>query len=316
MKKTCCVVAGGAGFIGRHLCKTLLDQGQYVVCIDNLISGSELNIKEFYENPNFLLVRWDISNPIPEYVFANLKIIEIYNFACIASPDKYKKYAIETLNTCFLGNQNLIKLAIYNEAKYLFASTSEVYGDPYVHPQPETYYGNVNTVGERSCYDEGKRVAETLIYEYRRKYGLDAKIIRIFNTYGPYMSLDDGRVITNFLKCVRDKKPVVIYGDGEQTRSFCYIDDLVNGIMKMMATEHGYMGPVNLGNPDCEFSINELVDVFQDVIGKPIEVEYRNATMDDPKQRKPDLTVAQKKLGFEPKVDLKNGIQQMINSMI
>lgn len=312
MKKRCCVVAGGAGFIGRHLCKTLIEQGNYVICVDNLVTGSELNIKEFYDNPNFLFICWDISSPIPQNVFNKYKIQEIYNFACIASPDKYKQYAIETLNTCFLGNTNLMNLAIDHDAKYLFASTSEVYGDPFEHPQRETYYGNVNTVGERSCYDEGKRVSETLIYEYRRKYGIDAKIIRIFNTYGTYMSIDDGRVITNFLKCVLEKKPVVIYGEGNQTRSFCYIDDLIKGILGMMGTEYGYMGPVNLGNPMCEFSINELVDVFQEVIGKPINVEYAKATMDDPKQRKPDIEVARQKFGFNPSVDIKTGIKNMV----
>jgi UDP-glucuronate decarboxylase len=304
-----CIVAGGAGFIGTHLCKRLLEQNKYVICIDNLISGNMNNIECFLTNPKFKFIHHDISD-LPDE-FNNFKITEIYNFACIASPKLYKSHPIKTLVTCFNGNLNLLNLARKYKSKYIFASTSEVYGDPLIHPQPETYYGNVNTVGERSCYDEGKRVAETLVYTIRNKYNLDAKIIRIFNTYGPNMSLHDGRIITNFIQRIMEAKPVQIYGNGNQTRSFCYIDDLIDGIFAVMESDE--LGPINLGNPDCEFTLIELVREFEKIIGTPIDVEYLPATENDPQQRKPDIELARSKIGFSPKIGISEGIRKTIN---
>ena len=248
----------------------------------------------------------DISEPVPSNFIVG-PINEIYHLACIASPPKYKEFSIETLVTSFQGTKNMLDLAKNQRAKFLFSSTSEVYGDPLVHPQPEEYFGNVNTVGERSCYDEGKRVAESLIYEYRRKYGLDAKIVRIFNTYGPFMDINDGRVITNFIKQIQEDKPLVIYGDGEQGRSFCYVSDLVDGLYKMMKSKE--QGPINIGNPYCEFTLNKLVSVFEQIIGKPLEVTYIDATENDPKQRKPIIDKAMQRLGWEPVVDLEQGLR-------
>jgi UDP-glucuronate decarboxylase len=239
------------------------------------------------------------------------KIDEIYHLACIASPDKYKLYSIETLKTCFLGTLNVLGLAKQHRAKVLYTSTSEIYGDPHVHPQPEEYFGNVNTMGERSCYDEGKRIGETLIYEYRRKFQLDLKVVRLFNTYGPYMDIHDGRVITNFIKQIMKGEKLQIYGDGSQTRSFCYVDDLISGLVDMMNSVE--MGPFNLGNPYCEFTLNELVDVFEKVIGRKLEVEYLEATENDPKQRKPVITKANTKLGFNPQIHLEEGIKKTLD---
>ena len=238
-------------------------------------------------------------------------IDEIYHLACIASPDKYKKYSIETLVTSFTGTKNILDLAKKHNAKILFTSTSEVYGDPLVHPQPEEYFGNVNTVGERSCYDEGKRVAESLIYEYRNKFGLDLKIVRLFNTYGPYMDLNDGRVITNFINQIMKEQNLKIYGDGTQTRSFCYVDDMIQGLVSMM--ESTETGPINLGNPNCEFTLNELVAVFEKVVSKKLNVDYSEATENDPKQRKPVIDKAHRLLGFDPKIKLEEGIQKTMS---
>lgn len=317
------LVTGGAGFLGRHLCRRLLeeDEGNQVICVDNLVTGSEDNIREFIEkegeNGRFIFAKWDICQPME---LSDLD--EIYHLACIASPDKYKEHSIATLDTCFLGTRNILKLALQHRAKLVFTSTSEVYGDPLVHPQIEEYYGNVNTVGERSCYDEGKRVAETLIYEYRRVYGLDLRIVRLFNTYGPYMNLDDGRVITNFIRQVKLGKELVIYGDGTQTRSFCYVDDMIDGLVGMMNAKKGEvgMGPMNLGNPYCEISLNQLVEVFRDycqvmAIERGIKIEevkvrYVDATQNDPQKRRPDIGKAEKALGFSPKVGLLDGLKQ------
>jgi len=327
------LVTGGTGFLGRHLCRILLeeDEGNQVICVDNLVTGSLENIREFLEIyggletgaaregvkkddgkfGRFVFVNWDICQPME---FSRLD--EIYHLACIASPDKYKEHSIATLETCFLGTRNVLELAREHHAKLLFTSTSEVYGDPLVHPQVEEYYGNVNTVGERSCYDEGKRVAETLIYEYRRVYGLDLRIVRLFNTYGPYMNLDDGRVITNFIRQVKLGKELVIYGDGTQTRSFCYVDDMIDGLVAMMGAEKGEvgMGPVNLGNPYCEISLNQLVEVFREFWDKGGEegfrVRYVDATENDPQKRRPDIGKAEKALGFRPKVGLVMGLKR------
>jgi len=307
MKTT--LIAGGAGFIGRHLCKELLNNNNKIICIDNLVTGNLDNINEFINNDNFIFINCDIRYDI--ILGDNIENIdEIYNFACIASPDKYKIYSIETLQTCFIGTENLLKLAIKYNSKFLFASTSEIYGDPLIHPQPESYYGNVNTVGERSCYDEGKRVGETLVYEYRKKFNLDAKIIRIFNTYGPYMNINDGRVITNFINQIKNNEKIKIYGDGTQTRSFCYIDDLVNGIINMMNSTE--IGPINLGNPNCEFTLNDLVKIYEKIINKKLDIEYLNSTENDPKQRKPNINKAIEKINFKPIVDIEDGLRKTI----
>ena len=298
------LVTGGAGFLGRNLCKKLLQNHMNkVICLDNLITGNESNIEEFLNHPNFTFIKYDVTHTI------NFpKIDEIYHLACIASPDKYKLYSIETLKTCFLGTLNVLGLAKQHRAKVLYTSTSEIYGDPHVHPQPEEYFGNVNTMGERSCYDEGKRIGETLIYEYRRKFQLDLKVVRLFNTYGPYMDINDGRVITNFIKQIMKGEKLQIYGDGYQTRSFCYVDDLISGLVAMMNSSE--MGPFNLGNPYCEFTLNELVNIFEKVLHKKLDVEYLEATENDPKQRKPVITKAQQKLGFNPQIHLEEGIQK------
>jgi len=303
------LVTGGAGFLGRHICKKLLENQQTtnkVICMDNLVTGKYSNIEEFVGNPNFKFVNFDIKNKIflPQ-------VDKIYHLACIASPDKYKQYSIETLVTSFIGTKNILDLAKKHNAKLLFTSTSEVYGDPLVHPQPEEYFGNVNTVGERSCYDEGKRVAETLIYEYRKKFNLDLKIVRLFNTYGPYMDLNDGRVITNFINQIISGENLKIYGDGSQTRSFCYVDDMIEGLISMM--ESSELGPINLGNPNCEFTLNELIKVFEKVVSKNLSVDYSDATENDPKQRKPDITKAQQLLGFDPKIGTEEGIQKTMS---
>ena len=322
------LVTGGAGFLGRHICRRLLeeDEGNQVICVDNLVTGSLENIREFLEIygglgagagtgtgnfGRFIFVNWDICQPMD---FSRLD--EIYHLACIASPDKYKEHSIATLDTCFLGTRNVLELAREHRAKLVFTSTSEVYGDPLVHPQVEEYFGNVNTVGERSCYDEGKRVAETLIYEYRRVYGLDLRIVRLFNTYGPYMNLDDGRVITNFIRQVKLGKELVIYGDGTQTRSFCYVDDMIDGLVGMMSAEQGEvgMGPINLGNPYCEISLNQLVEVFREFWDKGgeegLQVRYVDATENDPRKRRPNIGKAEQALGFRPKVGLVMGLKR------
>lgn len=305
-----CIVAGGAGFLGSHICKRLLEQNKHVICVDNLISGNMINIEPFLTNPKFKFIQQDIADLNLVNQFNEFKITEIYNFACIASPKLYKLYPLETLTTCFNGSLSLLNLAKKHNSKYIFASTSEVYGDPLIHPQTETYYGNVNTVGERSCYDEGKRVAETLVYTMRNQYNINAKIIRIFNTYGPNMSIDDGRVITNFIQRIMESKPVQIYGNGNQTRSFCYVDDLIDGIFGVMESDE--MGPINLGNPDCEFTLNELVKEFEEITGAPIDVEYLPATENDPQQRKPNIELARNRIGFSPKIGLKEGLKKTI----
>jgi UDP-glucuronate decarboxylase len=301
------LVTGGAGFLGRNLCNRLLQNNDnYVICLDNLVTGSRTNIEDFMNNSNFEFIEQDITSE----QFVNdmsKKIDEIYHLACIASPPKYKEYSIETLMTSFVGTKNVLELAKKYNSKVLFTSTSEVYGDPLVHPQPEEYYGNVNSFGERSCYDEGKRVAESLIYEYKRKFGLDLKIVRIFNTYGPYMDIDDGRVITNFIKQIMANKPLVIYGDGKQTRSFCYVDDMIDGLFRLMNSTQ--QGPINIGNPYTEFTLNELVDKFKELTHQSLEVSYIAATENDPMQRKPLIEKAKKLLNWEPKVMLDTGLK-------
>jgi len=305
------VITGGAGFLGRHICAKMLNENKIVYCVDNLITGKMENIKDFFTYSNFHFIKLDITsgliNLIDKGVLPN-EIYCIYHLACIASPPHYKKYALQTLSTNFDGTRNVLELAKLTNAKVLFSSTSEVYGDPLVHPQNEEYYGNVNTLGERSCYDEGKRVAETLIYEYKRAYKIDVKIARIFNTYGPYMDINDGRVITNFIKQINCKEPLEIYGDGNQTRSFCYVDDLINGLILLM--ESNEEGPINIGNPNCEFTLNNLVAEFQKIVDFQLEIKYTKATQNDPQQRKPDITKAKNKLFWEPKINLEDGIKK------
>lgn len=317
MSKKTIVVTGGAGFIGSNLCNYLINQSadNYVICVDNMITGTCDNLRELLDppHPRFKLAVCDICLPVDCSMFGE-RVDEIYHLASIASPEKYKKYSVETLLTSINGTQRVLELCVLYGCKMLFTSTSEVYGDPLVHPQPEEYYGNVNTVGERSCYDEGKRVSETLIYEYRKKFSLDLKIARLFNTYGPKMDLNDGRVITNFIRQIKNGKSVEIYGSGSQTRSFCYIDDMINGLVSYMATGSDIVGPMNLGNPDCEFSMYELVDIFQNTIyGDPsttkISVVYLPKTQDDPMCRKPVIDKAKALIGFTCKVGLSEGIK-------
>ena len=304
------LITGGAGFLGRHLCKRLLsDSSNQIICLDNLITGSYSNIQEFINYPNFEFVHFDIQNKL---FFPHID--EIYHLACIASPDKYKQYSIETLTTCFEGTKNVLELAKKHGAKVLFTSTSEVYGDPLIHPQSEDYFGNVNTVGERSCYDEGKRVAETLVYEYRKKFNLDFKIVRLFNTYGPYMSLNDGRIITNFINQIIQKKELIIYGDGNQTRSFCYVDDMIDGLVKMMQSNE--YGPINLGNPYCEITINELVKIFEIISNEKLTLKYIGFTEDDPKRRRPNINKAIETLDFHPQINIYQGITKTIDHFI
>jgi len=310
------VITGGAGFLGRNLCARLLTNSDTIVyCIDNLITGSMRNIHTFFGNSRFKFIQMDITEDIMSLRRENIlpdKIDEIYHLACIASPPTYKKYSIETLMTSFQGTKNVLDLAKLYGAKVLFSSTSEVYGDPLVHPQYEEYFGNVNTVGERSCYDEGKRVAESLIYEYRKKFNMDLKIVRIFNTYGPYMDIDDGRVITNFIKQIMANKPLVIYGDGTQGRSFCYVDDMIDGLVAMMSSaEHG---PINLGNPYNEFTLNELVKKMEEITKKTLEVNYIEATENDPKQRKPVIEKAYRKLQWKPEIAIEQGLRSTMES--
>ena len=303
------LVTGGAGFLGRHLCAKLLENPvNSVICLDNLITGNESNIEEFKSNPNFKFLRFDITKKL----FLP-KVDEIYHLASLASPDKYKSYPLETIDVNVTGTRNVLDLARYHNAKILLTSTSEIYGDPLVHPQPEEYYGNVNTIGERSCYDESKRLAETLMYEYRKLYKLDTKIVRIFNTYGPYMDKNDGRVITNFVYRVKNDEPVTIYGDGNQTRSFCYVDDLIDGLVKMMASTEN--GPINLGNPNYEFTLNELVTVLEGITGKQIQINYLPGTENDPKCRMPIITKAVQKLGWQPIVSLEDGLRRLIQHL-
>ena len=306
------IVTGGAGFLGRHICERMLKREDvYVYCIDNFITGKKENIQGFETGGRFTCIEGDISEDLMLLVQRGdlpSEIHEIYHLACIASPPIYKEFSIETLMTSFLGTKNVLELAKLTGAKVLFSSTSEVYGDPLIHPQPEEYYGNVNTVGERSCYDEGKRVAETLLYAYRRKFGMDAKLVRIFNTYGPYMDICDGRVITNFIQKIMSNEPLVIYGDGSQGRSFCYVDDMIDGLVAMMDSKE--QGPINIGNPYNEFTLNELVEQFQKIVDRRLEVKYIDATENDPKQRKPDISKAINKLKWNPRVTLDVGIQK------
>jgi len=299
------LVTGGAGFIGSHLCERLSNEGNYVICLDNLFTGSKKNIEHLLKKPNFEFIEHDIIEPF------EANVDEIYNLACPASPPHYQQDSVKTMKTSVLGIINMLELAKKNNAKILQASTSEVYGDPLVHPQNEAYWGNVNPIGIRSCYDEGKRCAETLMMDYHRQYNVDTRIIRIFNTYGPNMNPQDGRVVSNFIIQALNSENITVYGDGSQTRSFCYISDLVDGIIKMMNNHQGFIGPVNLGNPS-ERSILDLAKLITETINTNSKIVFKTLPADDPVQRKPDISIAKKELNWEPKIDIKEGLEKTI----
>lgn len=299
------LVTGGAGFIGSHLIDRLLEQGHEVLCIDNLFTGTKRNIDHLHAHPRFELMRHDVTFPL--YV----EVDEIYNLACPASPIHYQHDPVQTTKTSVHGAINMLGLAKRLRCKVFQASTSEVYGDPDVHPQPEEYWGNVNPIGIRSCYDEGKRCAETLFFDYHRQHGLDIKVARIFNTYGPRMHHADGRVVSNFIVQALQGDPITIYGDGSQTRSFCYVDDLVEGFIRLMETGPDVTGPINLGNPG-EFTIRELAEQVIEKTGSRSELVFHDLPQDDPKQRKPDITKAQSVLGWSPTVALDEGLERTI----
>ena len=299
------LVTGGAGFIGSHLCERLLAEGAEVLCVDNFFTGRRENIAHLDGNPRFDVLRHDITQPL--YVEAD----EIYNLACPASPVHYQFDPVHTLKTSVLGSLNMLGLAKRLRAPIFQASTSEVYGDPHVHPQLESYWGNVNTTGPRSCYDEGKRAAETLFFDYRRQHDLDIKVVRIFNTYGPRMHPEDGRVVSNFIVQALQGRDITIYGDGSQTRSFCYVDDLVDGFIRMMRTGREVTGPLNLGNPN-EFTIRQLADLVVEMVDTGSKVKYLPLPIDDPRQRQPDITLAKELLEWRPAVELRQGLAKTI----
>jgi UDP-glucuronate decarboxylase len=299
------LVTGGAGFLGSHLCEHLLAQGHDIICLDNFFTGSKNNILHLLSNPHFELIRHDIIHPI------FLEVEEIYNLACPASPVHYQYNPIKTIKTNVMGAINTLGLAKRVRATILQASTSEVYGDPEVHPQKEDYWGRVNPIGIRSCYDEGKRAAECLMMDYHRQNHVNIKIVRIFNTYGPRMAPDDGRVVSNFIVQALRGEDITVFGDGSQTRSFCYVDDMIDGLIRMMGTPKGFLGPVNLGNP-AEFTILELAEILIRMTGSRAKIVFKPLPQDDPTQRKPDITLAQKKLGWQPRVPLEEGLAKTI----
>lgn len=299
------LITGGAGFIGANLCERLLNEGNEVICMDNLFTGRKENIRHLMDNPYFEFIRGDVTNEV--YVECD----EIYNLACPASPVHYQADSIKTIKTGMLGALHLLELAKRCNARILQASTSEVYGDPQVHPQPESYRGCVNPIGIRACYDESKRISETLFFDYHRQHGVDIKVVRIFNTYGPKMRMDDGRVVSNFITQALKGEPLTVYGNGNQTRSFCYVDDLVDGMVRMMESREGFLGPVNLGNPG-EFTMLELADKVLKLTSSKSEIKYMPLPEDDPTQRKPVIDLAKKELGWEPKVVLEEGLKKTI----
>ena len=300
------LVTGGAGFIGSHLCKRLLEKNNEVLCLDNYFTGNKTNVLPLLDNPHFELIRHDVVNP---YI---AEVDEIYNLACPASPIHYQHNPIQTLKISVMGAMNMLETAKATGAKILQASTSEVYGDPKIHPQVESYWGNVNPIGERSCYDEGKRCAETLFMDYHRQYNLNIKIIRIFNTYGPNMHPNDGRVVSNFIVQCLKNEDITIYGNGEQTRSFQYVDDLIDGMTKMMATSKDFIGPVNIGNPN-EFTMLELAETVIRLTNSKSNLIFKPLPNDDPQQRKPDISLAKDKLHWSPKIELEEGLEKTIN---
>lgn len=300
------VVAGGAGFLGSHLVDKLLDQGNHVVVLDNLFTGSARNFDRHIKNPLFKFILHDVTNPI------HIEADQIFNFACPASPVHYQKNPVETIRTSIMGSINMLEVAKENNARIFQASTSEVYGDPKVSPQDETYLGNVNPIGIRACYDEGKRASETIFFDYHRQHGVDIKVARIFNTYGPRMDLQDGRVVSNFIVQALSNSPITIYGDGMQTRSFCYVDDLIDGILLLMDQEVAITGPINLGNP-AEYTMNELAQLVVDLTSS--NSHFLNAILpkDDPRQRRPDISLAMQVLNWEPKINLEDGLKRTIS---
>ena len=304
MKKI--LVTGGAGFIGSHLCKKLINEGNDVLCIDNYFTGTKENITELFSSPYFEAIRHDICFPL--YV----EVDEIYNLACPASPVHYQHDPVQTTKTTVHGAINMLGLAKRTNARILQASTSEVYGDPSIHPQVEDYWGNVNPIGPRSCYDEGKRCAETLFFDYQRQHDLDIKVVRIFNTYGPNMHPNDGRVVSNFIMQALTNKDITVYGNGDQTRSFCYIDDLINGMMSMMSSKKGLNGPINLGNP-VEFKIKELAMMIIKLTNSKSKIINKELPIDDPIRRRPDISKAKKELDWEPKIDVMDGLKETID---
>ncbi|MBU1691829.1 MAG: SDR family oxidoreductase [Gammaproteobacteria bacterium] len=298
-------ITGGAGFLGSHLCDYLVAQGHDVLCVDNYFTGQRANIRQLLGNTHFEVLRHDVTFPL--YVETD----QIYNLACPASPVHYQFDPVQTTKTSVHGAINMLGLAKRVKARILQASTSEVYGDPEVHPQVEGYWGRVNPIGPRSCYDEGKRCAETLFFDYLRQHDLDIKVVRIFNTYGPRMAENDGRVVSNFIVQALKGEDITVYGDGTQTRSFCYVDDMIEGFVAMMATEKGFTGPLNLGNPG-EYTIGELAETIVSLCGTRSRVVYHPLPQDDPRQRCPDITQAREKLGWEPKVQLHDGLKETI----
>ncbi len=299
------LVTGGAGFIGSHLCRELLRNGAEVLCVDNYYTGSRDNITDLLDHPNFELMRHDITFPL--YV----EVDEIYNLACPASPIHYQFDPVQTTKTCVHGSINMLGLAKRVKARVLQASTSEVYGDPEIHPQEEQYWGRVNPIGPRSCYDEGKRCAETLFMDYHRQHSVEIKIVRIFNTYGPAMHPNDGRVVSNFIVQALRNEPITIYGEGAQSRSFCYVDDLVRGIMLMMHSPAEFVGPVNMGNPS-ERTVRELAEKIIDMTGSSSQLLFKPLPQDDPRRRRPDISLAKERLGWEPEVDINTGLSKTI----
>ena len=298
------LITGGAGFLGSHLSKRLLEKGEEVICLDNYFTGTKQNLKDLFKESNFEFIRHDVTEPI------KIEVDQIWHLACPASPVHYQFNPIKTTKTSFMGTYNMLGLAKRTGAKFLLASTSEVYGDPEEHPQKESYRGSVNTIGIRSCYDEGKRIAETLCSDYRRIHNVDIRIMRIFNTYGPNMGFDDGRVVSNFIIQALKNEKITIYGDGSQTRSFCYVDDLIDGMILLMDSKYHY--PVNIGNPN-EFSIKELAYLVKDLIGSDLEFRLKELPFDDPRKRKPNIELAKKILNWEPKIELKEGLLKTIS---
>mgnify|MGYP001287422144 FL=1 len=304
MKKI--LITGGAGFIGSHLCKKLLGEGNDLICVDNYFTGSKENISQLFESSYFEVLRHDVCFPL--YV----EVDQIYNLACPASPIHYQHDPVQTTKTSVHGAINMLGLAKRINARILQASTSEIYGDPEIHPQKEEYWGNVNPIGPRSCYDEGKRCAETLFFDYQRQHKLDIKVVRIFNTYGPNMHPNDGRVVSNFIMQALQNQDITVYGDGNQTRSFCYIDDLVNGMIKMMNSSSKVIGPVNLGNP-TEYKIIDLAKIIIELTKSKSKIIKKNLPVDDPMRRKPDISEAKDVIGWEPSTGLKDGLEQTID---
>jgi len=299
------LITGGAGFLGANLCKSLLADGHSVISIDNFHSGRKENFSSFQNSSSFQSISHDIRKPLE----ISDNIDQIFHLACPASPKFYQSDPIYTTETCVLGTLNVLNFAIKKNAKILFTSTSEVYGDPEVHPQPESYRGSVNSIGIRACYDEGKRCAESIFYDFHRMHGLDIKVARLFNTYGPLMRADDGRVISNFICQSIKNSPITIYGDGTQTRSFCYVDDLIIGLKRLMNSDSSILNPVNLGNPD-EFTLLELVELIEETLNKKLTLNFLPLPLDDPKIRKPDINIAKTMLGWEPSIALKDGLQE------